>query len=361
MFTGLSEPKGKKIHVKGKKIHVKKRLQRKDYFFFLYFCFMDTALIQDNRITSARYELTLLEKRILYVLIKDIRNKYVSKGNVNTTLFDDMIINISSTNLLSQIKETNPKSVKNALRKLNSRVFECDNGVPESDPEHEWLIVNFINYGKWKKQGGIEFQVSKEILPFFVELTKNFTEYSLVVAMSLKSKWSQRFYEICCQWKNAGGTILNLKDLRKQFELTDKYVKYNTLKKYVISAAHKELKELYKKGECDVYFEFSELKESRSVEALRLKIISKDKNTEVAKDVDITHIVREQLYSIFEVEKKPKNKEKIQKLISFLILNTEKLYTVYGKIQYTKDKKPRSEWQKYLRAVFNSEYDFQNL
>lgn len=322
---------------------------------------MDATLIQDNRITSARYELTLLEKRILYVLIKDIRNRYVSKKDVNTTLFDDMVIHISSTSLLSQIKETNPKSVKNALRKLNSRVFECDNGIPEEHPDHEWLVVNFINYGKWKRGGSIEFQVSREILPFFVELTQRFTEYSLVVAMSLKSKWSQRFYEICCQWKNAGGTILSLEDLRKQFGLIDKYVKYNTLKKRVVDSAYTELKELYKKGESDVYFEYSELKNGRSVDSLRLKIISKDKNTEVAKDLDITHIVREQLYSIFEVEKKPKNKEKIQKLMVHLILHTEQLYTVYGKIQFTKDKKPRAEWQKYLRAVFNAEYDFQNL
>jgi len=47
--------------------------------------------------------------------------------------------------------------------------------------------------------------------------------------------------------------------------------------------------------------------------------------------------------------------------MSFLMLNTYKTYTIYGKIQYTKDKKPRSEWKKYLRSIFNAEYDFKNL
>ncbi len=55
------------------------------------------------------------------------------------------------------------------------------------------------------------------------------------------------------------------------------------------------------------------------------------------------------------------NKDKIQKLMSYLILNPMQLYTVYGKIQYTKEKKPHAEWQKYLRSVFNAEYDFKNL
>lgn len=322
---------------------------------------MDATLIQDNRITSARYELNLMEKRILYILIKEIRNKYIATKQGNTTLFDDLIIQTTSNQLLKDLREKNPKRVKAAFKSLRLKSFEWQNEYPEDHKLHEWFEVGFINYGQWNHGGAIEFQVSKIILPFFVELTQRFTEYSLVVAMSLKSKWSQRFYEICCQWKNAGGRTMDIKELRHLFQLENKYKEYASLKKRVLDVAKKELKELYLKGESDVYFEYSELKNGRSVEAIRLKIIIKDKNTDSAKDLDISFLVREQLYRIFEVDKKPKNKEKIQKLMSHLILNTEQLYIVYGKIQFTKDKKPREEWQKYLRAVFNAEYDFKNL
>lgn len=322
---------------------------------------MDATLVQDNRLTSARYELTLLEKRILYVLIKQIRDKFVVQKTGDKTLFNDMVVKTSSKTLLDNLRETNPKKVKDALKSLRQRSFEWQNEYPEGHELHEWFEVGFINYGKWERGGNIEFQISKLILPFFVELTERFTEYSLVVAISLKSKWSQRFYEICCQWKNAGGRTIDIAEIRNIFQLNDKYIKYASLKKYVIDVAHKELKKLYMDGQSDVYFEYSELKNGRSVESIRMKIISKDKNTEVAKDVDITYLVREQLYSIFEVDKKPKNKEKIQKLMSYLMLNTEKLYVVYGKIQFTKEKKPKAEWQKYLRAIFNAEYDLKNL
>ena len=329
--------------------------------YFTYICFMDATLIQDNRITSARYELSLMEKRILYILIKDIRHKYVATKQGNTTLFNDLIIKTTSNQLLKELKEKTPKRVKAAFKSLRLKSFEWQNEYPEDHELHEWFEVGFINYGKWERGGAIEFQISKMILPFFVELTQRFTEYSLVVAMSLKSKWSQRFYEICCQWKNAGGRNMDVQEIRHLFQLEDKYQKYAALKSRVIDVAKKELKELYSKGESDVYFEYSELKNGRSVEAIRLKIISKDKNTDAANDLDVSFLVREQLYRIFEVEKKPKNKEKIQKLMSYLILNTDQLYVVYGKIQFTKDNKPKTEWQKYLRAVFNAEYDFQNL
>lgn len=322
---------------------------------------MDATLVQDNRITSARYELTLMEKRILYILIKDIRNKHL-QTNINTTLFNDMIIKTDSKTLLKELKETNPKKVKDALKSLRQKSFEWQNEYPEDHELHEWFEVGFINYGEWKKGGDIEFQVSKKILPFFVELTQRFTEYSLVVAMSLKSKWSQRFYEICAQWRNAGGRNISVNEIRDMFQLGDRYSRYAALKKYVIEVAKKELKELYLKGENDVYFEYTELKKGRSVDSIRMKIISRDKDVQVAEVVDITHMVREQLYSIFEVDKKPKNKDKIQKLMSKFILECpDDLFKIYGKIQFTKDNKPKDEWQKYLRAIFNAEYDFKNL
>ena len=297
----------------------------------------------------------------MYILVRDIRNNFVLNTDGNKTLFEDLVIKTTSNALLKDLEETNPKRVKQAFKNLRVRSFEWDNGVSEDNPDHQWFEVGFINYGEWKRGGDIEFQISKLILPFFVSLTKKFTEYNLIVAISLKSKWSQRFYEILCQWKNAGGVNLSIKELREQFSLTDKYIKYAALKKRVIDVAHKELKELFIKQQNDIYFEYSEIKNGRTVEYLKLKIITKDKKKEVGQTIDITHIVRSDLYNIFEVEKKPKNKEKIQKLLSTLILNTEQLYIVYGKIQYTKDNKPKQEWQKYLRAVFNQEYDFKNL
>ncbi len=323
---------------------------------------MDARLVQDNRITTARYELSLLEKRILYVLVKQIRDKFVVKKVGDTTLFNDMIVNTTSGILLKSLKEQSTSKVKKALKSLRQRSFEWQNEYPEGHELHEWFEVGFINYGKWYRGGDIEFQISKEILPFFVELTERFTEYSLVVAISLKSKWSQRFYEICSQWKSAGGRTLTIKELRNIFQLNIRYSKYSALKKYVIDVAYKELKTLYDKNESDVYFEYTETKKGRSVESIRMKIIERGKDVEVAKTVDVTYMVREQLYSIFEVSKKPKNKDKIQKLMSKLIVeNPDDLFKVFGKITFTKQNLPKAEWQRYLRAVFNAEYDFQNL
>lgn len=323
---------------------------------------MEKQIIQqDNRITTARYELSVMEKRIMYILVSEIRKKFVLYKAGNETLFEDMVIKMTSSKLIKDLEERNTKRIKKAFKSLRLRSFEWNNGTHEDSPEHEWFEVGFINYGEWKRRGEIEFQVSKLILPYFVALTEQFTEYNLIVAISLKSKWSQRFYEICNQWRNAGGAMLNLKELRESFGLTDKYAKYGAFKKFVVDVAYKELKDLYYKEQNDIYFEFTEVKNGRSVTDLRIKIITENSEKEVAKTVDVLHLVREDLYNIFETKKKEKNKEKIQKLLAHLILNSDLLFIVYGKIQYTKNNIPRAEWQKYLRAIFNAEYDFKNL
>lgn len=315
-----------------------------------------TNIAQDNRLTSARYELSLLEKRIMYFIIKEVRNQFVIQTDGQKDLFNDLIVKIKAKNLLDSSGGNTARDIKKALKQLRLRSFEYNNGLDENDPDHKWFEVGFINYGDWEK-GNVEVQLSKKILPFLVELTKSFTEYSLTVAISLKSKWSQRMYEICSQWKNSGGVNLPVKELRRMFALEDKYQKYFGFKTKVIDVAHKELKELYMAGQCDLYFEYSELKEGRSVDTLRLKIISTDSNKYVEASVEDTlYFIRTECKRIFETDTKPKNKNFIDNVMQNLILEPPLLKHCYEKLNYTLKNKPKEDHQKYLRAVFKKEY-----
>ncbi len=315
----------------------------------------ETILAQDNRITTARYELSLLEKRIMYFLLRDVRKKFVLKKEGDTTLFDDLIIKTTSSALRKDLSETNTNKIKKALKSMRLRSFEWQNEYSEDHELHEWFEVGFINYGKWKRGGDIEFQVSKEILPFFIELTSRFTEYSSLIAMSLKSKWSQRFYEYCCQWRQAGGFVLSIKNLRAQLLLETKYVKYSTLKKNVVDVAHKELKTLFDKGQCDVCFEYSELKNGRSVEQLKFKVISKG-NEENLSNEDIDYIVRTDLHKIFDTKNKPKNKAFVGKTMTCLRLDLEKMNHCYKRLKTNVKKLDKEERARYMRFIINEDY-----
>ena len=307
----------------------------------------EITIAQDNRLTTSRYELSLIEKRVFYFIIKEVRSKY---NTGQRDLFDDLILKINIADLSKEVnQEDNRKETRKALVSLRKRDFEYEN--PEDDDD--WLVCGFIDWARIKK-GVAEIQVSRVLMPFLVELSGQFTPYSLNVAMSLKSKWSQRMYELCQKWQGTDGFRISIEDLRKSFVLEDKYNTYALLNQYVLQVAKRELKELYDIGQCDVYFEFSEERNGRTVEMLRFKLFRKNSlNVKSTNDMllELIPVFR----TLYNTDKMPKNdafvKEVILQLQKYPNL-IEPLNTRIREILSTgiKDDTPR-----YVRFILNED------
>lgn len=304
-------------------------------------------LVQSNTITQARYEFTKIEKRIIYRIIKEIRKQYVT-GELQSNLFNELVVCLTFKDL-QEVSE-NTQLVYKSIRTLKTRSYEFDN-------DEEWLILGIINKARHiKTKGTWEITVDREMVGQFVELAKNYTEYSLTVAMSLRSEYSQRLYEYCSQFRSSGGFRMKVQDMKEKMRLIKKYDRYAGFKKYVLDVAQKELKELYKQGQCDLYFEYSEEKNGRSVETLRFKIISRETPETKMSLEDLLYSVRNDLTNIFDIQKMPKNKEFVNKTMTELMLNPEKLNHCFGKLAFVKGSLPKEEWQRYMRYVINDEY-----
>ena len=94
-------------------------------------------------------------------------------------------------------------------------------------------------------------------MPHLVELTNKFTQYSIVVAMSLKSKYSQRFYELACQYRNKKPAqfFIDIEELRDMFMLGSGYKLKTDIKKRIIDVAISELKKAYDENNCDLWLD----------------------------------------------------------------------------------------------------------
>ena len=192
-------------------------------------------LVQSNTITQARYEFTKIEKRIIYRIIKEIRKQYVT-GELQSNLFNELVVCLTFKDL-QEVSE-NTQLVYKSIRTLKTRSYEFDN-------DEEWLILGIINKARHiKTKGTWEITVDREMVAQFVELAKNYTEYSLTVAMSLRSEYSQRLYEYCSQFRSSGGFRMKVQDMKEKMRLVKKYDRYAGFKKYVLDVALKELKEL---------------------------------------------------------------------------------------------------------------------
>ncbi len=306
----------------------------------------EIVIAQDNRLTTSRYELTLIEKRIFYYIIKEVRNKYTTGQR---DLFDDLILNIKVSDLCKEVnQEDNKKETRKALEKFRSRNFTYANEI-----EDDWLTCGFINYAHIKK-GIAEIQVSHKLMPFLVELSSQYTAYSLHVAMSLKSKWSQRMYELCQKWQGTDGFRISVDELRKSFMLEEKYDRYALLNERVLQVAKRELKELYDLGQCDVYFEFTEERSGRKVETLRFKLFRKNSmNIKTTNDLLLELIPLFQ--SMYETSNKPKNDAFVKDVILQLQKYPNLIEPLNKRIKEILAEGMKNDTPRYIRFILNED------
>lgn len=212
----------------------------------------DITLYQANPLTESRYEFSPTEKNAFYMVIRQVRKNNVEREPPRTE-FENMKVQISTSDLVQITDKDHTERARKALRALRDKAIEFE------DKEGNWLYCGFINQARWvAKKQVYEVEVSSDLMPYLVQLASQYTEYSLLVAMSLKGKHSQRFYELCSQYKNRGVFGKTVQQLKEMFMLEDKYPLLPLFKQKVINTAQKEIKSFYDQGQCDLWFEYSQ-------------------------------------------------------------------------------------------------------
>lgn len=203
-----------------------------------------TAL-QSNFITSGRYGMSVLEKDILYVVLSQLK-----KSDNGTQIY--LVV-------ANDIKEVTGKSIsianfKNATEKLISRVIDGKTA------DNKFLQVGFISSAEYIiGRGVIEIGLSPKILPFYLDLKKIFTSFELDIALSLRSIYAKRLYEIMSMYKNFKNPkfTVNLTEFKQQLEIIDpktgkdKYESFSAFKINVLDPSEKEIN-----GATDINFSY---------------------------------------------------------------------------------------------------------
>ncbi|PIS45479.1 MAG: hypothetical protein COT22_05035, partial [Ignavibacteria bacterium CG08_land_8_20_14_0_20_37_9] len=102
----------------------------------------------------------------------------------------------------------------------------------------------------------------KELMQFLQDLTHGYTTYQIKTALSLSSIYSMKIYEIICKWRGLKKFYISIEDLRFYTNTIDKYDNVYDLKKRVLEAARKELKD---NKDTDLQFNYKDHKEGRNI------------------------------------------------------------------------------------------------
>jgi plasmid replication initiation protein len=209
-------------------------------------------LVQDNALTAARYEMTALEKNIMYAVMAQIED-----DDAPTKYYK-----ISTSDIANQ---TDRRLKNGEFEKAITRLLTRDFVIKASDG---LLQSTFISSAKYFNDGNVEIEISTRLRPYLFALKKNFTIFGLEVAMSLNSKYAKRLYEMLCQFKSTGLLRLSVEELKERFQListegVEQYARWSSFEKNVLQAAQNEINE-----KADFKFDYHLKKQSRKITAV---------------------------------------------------------------------------------------------
>ena len=214
-------------------------------------------LIQSYALTTMRDDIGLYGQRLILRLVEaanatgitqglDFKHSaditQISPARVESDLFAEFkTISMPATAVLGKTEE---------YTKLHRDIKACMRHIIEYiDSDGDWVAFPLLSYAKCSKNG-IKVKVREELWDAFLNFTKGFRKFELNAALSFKSTYSLRFYQLM-----SGQTeplTYSIKELKKMFGLIQKDDNGRVIKekykgkptdfiKYVIDPAKAEL------------------------------------------------------------------------------------------------------------------------
>lgn len=309
---------------------------------------------QDNALTQSRRSLDMIEQRCLYQIIWKVRHDYVEKGDVQRDLWENMHITLTPKQLGEVAGEKHRAAAYYSLRKLREKSVEVEN-------DKEWFVVGLINYARFNRSTGLyEVEVSQLLMPYLVELANQFTAFQLSAVMAMKSKYSQRLFEICCQYRGMQNKrfFLEIEHIRDILQLDNKYRLYTDLRMKVLDVAQKEIKELFDQNRCDLWFEYIEDEETKKRKAYtRIWFQIHDKEGDAQREKDLKEMFHQQLWiQNFVAKTIKKDKKYLDRVKTALIRNPDLIKPIFDRLTRLEKDEEKASHAPLTRYILKTDY-----
>ena len=232
---------------------------------------MKDLIKQHHAITEARYDLSAIEKNLLYMLLAKIDD------NVPEAI-DKVRINIEIEELENRVKQKiSFEKLEKISKRMVTRSFEI-----QTDEVWTWFSI-VSSFAFDEKTGIIELGISKGVYPYVFQLKKEYTtEFLLDMVLSLRSKYSKRLYEMLCQHANKGRLHISVDELRARLGLNPPHAKqprYGTWTQFETAILKRPVEEITTKT--DLYVRYDLERDGKKFTGVRFRLYKKDKQMEL--------------------------------------------------------------------------------
>lgn len=214
-------------------------------------------VVQDNEFINFRNTLTVQEARVFLSVVaqveKDDEEFKVYKIEINKFV---EAVGLKRKDMYEELKKVSDQLTSKKFRK------EKEDG--------SFLITNYISSAEYRSgEGFVELTFDPKLKPYLLGLKSKFTQYDIRNILSLRSIFSILLFQLLKQFETIGQRTFPLIDLKYKLNVDDKYKNYAHFRLKVLEIAEKEIKE-----NCDIYFEFEEIKQGRKVTSIKFFIYS---------------------------------------------------------------------------------------
>jgi plasmid replication initiation protein len=213
---------------------------------------------QDYQLVNAKYKLNTSEIKFIMIALAQI--------NADDKEFKDYEIKVSELELKLQ-SEQHETRLKQFAKNILSKPLE----VPTNDG---WIVFNWFQDIEYiRGQAKFRVSISKKLMPYLLELKERFVKYNLGYILPLTSNYSIRLYQLLKEYEKLTRRTFTVVELQDLLQVPNSLKRYDNFKRKVLQVAEKELIE-----NCDIFFEFEEIKEGRKVNEILFRIKPNSKN-----------------------------------------------------------------------------------
>jgi plasmid replication initiation protein len=203
-----------------------------------------------------RYDWTLQEQKIFLYLVSrvdSVKDKDFRKLTLTVKEFAELVGVKNRSSIYS--------SLEVITKKILSRVFRIET-------EHSITQFQALSRAKYiKKEGIVELTIHQDMMPYLLEISKNFTAYELKNITKMTSSYALRIYELVKSYERLGEITYHIDDFRKKLGINaGEFLNFAHFNKHVLSIARREIN-----SKTDLRMEYDLIKEGRKVAYIKFK------------------------------------------------------------------------------------------
>ncbi len=256
----------------------------------------DKLVVKHNKLIEFKGRMTTNELKLFSLIIADVReqqDKQFQEYNIDISVLEEIT---KDKNFYNYIQEV-------ALRLEDKRIIV--EGLNEKNKRH-FTTIRLINKPRYTEGSNkLTVDIDKDLIPYIIDLKREFTRYQIENILRLKSSYSVRVYELLKQYEGIGKREIGIDDLRDYLGINkDEYIRFYDFERRILIQSKTEINgEIDKKGNIiypgtDINIDYEKIKTGRRITSILFTIEPKEQQDKVY----IEYL--NQYYNIKDMQKK---------------------------------------------------------